>query len=62
MNKKGIKNSTGRKIVREKIVKIYGKKGNKRREKERKKKERLIENGLPETSFFFPRQAETSES
>jgi hypothetical protein len=40
---------------------VRRKKGNKRREKERKKKERMNENDLPETSFFFPRQAETSE-
>jgi hypothetical protein len=48
--------------VREKIMYMYGEKRetSEERKKERKR-ERLIENGLPETSFFFPRQAETSE-
>jgi hypothetical protein len=43
MNKKGIKNSTGRKIVREKIVKIYGEKRetSEERKKERKKSDSL---------------------
>jgi hypothetical protein len=39
LNKNGIKNRTGRKIVREKRVKMYReKKGNKRRDEKKKEK------------------------